>query len=208
MTLLSNENNPGLHLFCFTTSLIGSKNLSLQLDRSDTKLKPSATCSTAFSSTFGTSLVYTMTSHWLMMTLHLILIGHWDFSGFVISTYYLKLHWKAFKWCKYARCARIRRRGANARKSKLAESSFLTLGFLFIYQKSHFWLICDLLLNHIGQTSLGNIFQVNCRVCVCSVINQRLQNEGSKKNCGRGGKAKTATNVFPTSWYLLWPKTE
>lgn len=127
------------------------KNLGLQLDRSDTKLKPSATCSTAFSSTFGTSLVYTMTSHWLMMTLHLILIGHWDFSGFVISRYYLKLHWKAFKWCKYARCARIRRRGANARKSKLAESSFLALGFLFIYQKSHFWLICDLLLNHIGQ---------------------------------------------------------
>ena len=64
-------------------SVIGSENSRNSLNQSDAKLKPITTWSPAFSRTLG-SLVFTLSSHWLLKVFSCLFIGCCDYLGLVL----------------------------------------------------------------------------------------------------------------------------
>ena len=71
-------------------SVIGPENSHHPLNQSDAKLKTIATWSPAFSRALSSLLVFTLSSHWPMITWTFVLIGRSDYFGFSCWS----LNWK------------------------------------------------------------------------------------------------------------------
>lgn len=90
------EGNPGFLWFCFILLGDWSSKLGPFLNQSDTKLKPIASWSVAFSRAWISLRVFTLSFHCLLLIFSFHLIGLCDYFGFH-STPHDRKHW--FKWC-------------------------------------------------------------------------------------------------------------
>ena len=91
--------------FALLRSVIGLKNSRHPLNQSDAKVKPIATWLLTFSRASGRLHVLTVSSHWLLVMLTVVLIGCCDYFGFGFKTLnrkalYLKLTASKLKWHK------------------------------------------------------------------------------------------------------------
>ena len=72
--------------FALLRSVIGLENSRHPLNQSNTKLKPFATWSLAFSRASGRLHVFTLSSHWLLVIFTFVLIGRCDYFRFGFKT--------------------------------------------------------------------------------------------------------------------------
>ena len=109
---LSVESNPGLQRFCFTTLCAWSRNSRHPLSQSLSKLKPIATWSPAFSRSSDRLLVFTLSSHWLLVIIFFVLIGRCVHFGFGFTTLNQKALYIVNKpGCAISKCSGLLQQG-------------------------------------------------------------------------------------------------
>ena len=130
---------------CFTLLCVrGSENSHNSLNQSDAKLKPITTWSPAFSRALG-SLVFALSSHWLLKVFSCLSIGCCDYLGLVLR-HSIEKRFVSFRWFFMDR--------SNRFFSLNFFSAIFVLYYLFFVS-----LVSVLLLLQLNLTNLHHSFQ-------------------------------------------------